>query len=77
MPTALESMGWKLYMLNGAWDVVIFGIIWATWVETRGKTLEEVDEALGGGALQGLHAEDGHVAKREQSGGDAVNDDKY
>jgi hypothetical protein len=63
MPTALTAMDWKLYMLNGAWDVVIFAIIWVTWVETKGKTLEEVDEALGGSPLS-LH----HGAATDDSG---------
>jgi hypothetical protein len=55
MPTAMTAMGWKLYMLNGAWNVVAFAIIWVMWVETKGKTLEEVDEALGGKPLSSAH----------------------
>jgi hypothetical protein len=47
-PFALDSMGWKTYMMNGAWDVLEVGVIWAYWVETKGKTLEEIDEVFEG-----------------------------
>lgn len=48
MPIAIDSIGWKLYMINGAWDVLVIGIIALFWVETKGKTLEELDEVLDG-----------------------------
>lgn len=35
-------------MINGAWDVIILVIIQLWWVETKGKTLEEIDAALEG-----------------------------
>ena len=46
-PYALDAIGWKTYMINGAWDVVqvVFVIIY--WVETKGKSLEEIDEIFG------------------------------
>ncbi|KAI9640522.1 hypothetical protein NHQ30_011268 [Ciborinia camelliae] len=47
-PFAQEAMGWKIYMMNGAWDVLEVGLIWKYWVETRGKTLEEIDELFEG-----------------------------
>lgn len=47
-PFAQEAMGWKIYMMNGAWDVLEVGLIWEYWVETRGKTLEEIDEMFEG-----------------------------
>ncbi|KAI9708055.1 MAG: hypothetical protein M1820_004259 [Bogoriella megaspora] len=48
MPISLENTGWKTYMINGAWDVVIVGILAYCWVETKGKTLEEIDRVLEG-----------------------------
>ncbi|KAK9426121.1 putative Lactose permease [Seiridium unicorne] len=47
-PIALERIGWKLYMINGAWDVLCVIFIYFYWVETKGKTLEEIDEAITG-----------------------------
>ncbi|KAJ9614905.1 hypothetical protein H2204_014304 [Knufia peltigerae] len=47
-PYALEAIGWKTYMINGAWDVLALVVILVTWVETRGRTLEEIDENLDG-----------------------------
>lgn len=45
-PYALDAIGWKTYMINGAWDVaqVVFVVIY--WVETKGVTLEEMEGVL-------------------------------
>jgi len=48
MPIAIANIGWKTYMINGAWDIVVTIIIAYWWVETKGKTLEEVDAAING-----------------------------
>ncbi|KAF1985002.1 sugar transporter [Aulographum hederae CBS 113979] len=48
MNIALENIGWKMYMINGAWDVVMFALIAYYWVETHGRTLEELDEVIDG-----------------------------
>ncbi|MCJ1239887.1 hypothetical protein MMC14_007885 [Varicellaria rhodocarpa] len=48
MPIALANIGWKTYMINGAWDVVMVGLIAYYWVETKGRTLEEIDAVLDG-----------------------------
>ena len=47
-PYALEAIGWKTYMINGAWDVLQFAYVMYYWVETAGKTLEEIDEMFDG-----------------------------
>ncbi|KAK3312743.1 MFS sugar transporter-like protein [Apodospora peruviana] len=47
-PFALEGIGWKTYMINGAWDVAVFFFIWWYWVEIKGMTLEEIDEVMDG-----------------------------
>lgn len=47
-PFALNAIGWKTYMINGAWDVLELVVVLTTWVETRGRTLEEIDENLDG-----------------------------
>ncbi|KAG4223444.1 hypothetical protein PC116_g28089 [Phytophthora cactorum] len=43
MPIGLNNIGWKMYMVNGSWDIVIAILIAVFWVETKGKTLEEID----------------------------------
>lgn len=35
-------------MMNGSWDVLEVGFIWWYWVETKGKSLEEIDAVLEG-----------------------------
>ena len=47
-PFAFESIGWKVYMINAAFDVLCAIWVWWYWVETKGKTLEEVDECFEG-----------------------------
>lgn len=63
MPIGLENIGWKMYMINGSWDIIIVVLIVGIfklcvnladtaqavyWVETKGKTLEEVDAIFEG-----------------------------
>ncbi|EXJ57921.1 hypothetical protein A1O7_05344 [Cladophialophora yegresii CBS 114405] len=47
-PFALEAIGWKTYMINGAWDVVELVVVLVFSMEIRGRTLEEIDENLDG-----------------------------
>ncbi|KAK5119773.1 hypothetical protein LTR85_007349 [Meristemomyces frigidus] len=48
MPIAIDNIGWKTYMINGAWDVLVIALIAYFWVETKGKTLEELDSVFEG-----------------------------
>ncbi len=58
-PIALEAIGWKTYMINGAWDVLQVVFIMVYWVETKGKTLEEIDENFDGpNAAHTIHVQD-------------------
>ncbi|EFY99405.1 Major facilitator superfamily domain, general substrate transporter [Metarhizium robertsii ARSEF 23] len=43
MPIGLDNIGWRMYMINGSWDIITFLLIAVFWVETKGKTLEEID----------------------------------
>ena len=45
-PFALDRIGWKTYMINGAWDVLELLFVLTYWIETKGRTLEEIDESL-------------------------------
>ena len=48
MPIALTNIGYRTYFINGAWDVVVIALIAVFWVETKGKTLEEIDAIFEG-----------------------------
>jgi len=48
MPTALKRISWKFYMINGGWDILMLVIVVMFWVETKGKTLEEIDDVIDG-----------------------------
>ncbi|RMZ22159.1 hypothetical protein D0859_13831 [Hortaea werneckii] len=43
MPIALDNIGYITYFINGAWDILVIIFIAVFWVETKGKTLEELD----------------------------------
>ncbi|KAL2831406.1 general substrate transporter [Aspergillus cavernicola] len=45
-PFALDAMGWKAYIMNASWNVLLIVFIYFKWVETKGKTLEEIDAAF-------------------------------
>lgn len=47
-PFALEAIGWKTYMINGTWDIFELAFVMLYWVETKGRTLEEIDEIFDG-----------------------------
>jgi len=47
-PFALDAIGWKTYMINGSWDVLELLFVLFCWVETKGKTLEEIDVLFDG-----------------------------
>lgn len=71
MPIGLANIGWRMYMINGSWDIIILILIVrytsmlfsrgrfqsltlsntsqvVYWVETKGKTLEEIDAIFEG-----------------------------
>ncbi|KAJ5194512.1 uncharacterized protein N7498_007950 [Penicillium cinerascens] len=48
MPIGLGNIGWKMYIINASWDIIILGLIAYYWVETKGKTLEEIDALFEG-----------------------------
>ena len=47
-PTALDTIGWKLYIINGGWDILQTVFVAWYWVETRGLTLEGIDRVFVG-----------------------------
>ncbi|KAH8200927.1 hypothetical protein TruAng_004936 [Truncatella angustata] len=48
MPVGLNNIGWKMYMINASWDIIIIVLIALYWVETKSKTLEQIDEIFEG-----------------------------
>ncbi|KAF3025535.1 hypothetical protein E8E14_009561 [Neopestalotiopsis sp. 37M] len=47
-PYMFEALGWKTYMINASWNVVFWIFVYFFWVETKGKTLEEIDVLFDG-----------------------------
>ncbi|CCM04896.1 uncharacterized protein FIBRA_07092 [Fibroporia radiculosa] len=59
MPIAITKLSWKIYIINGAWDVLAFFAVIIWWVETKGKKLEEIDELIEGRRMGGVGVESG------------------
>ncbi|KAH7399801.1 general substrate transporter [Cadophora sp. MPI-SDFR-AT-0126] len=47
-PFALDAIGWKTYIINASFDILMILFVLFYWVETKGLTLEEVDERFDG-----------------------------
>jgi hypothetical protein len=47
-PFALDAIGWKTYIINASFGILMILFVIFYWVETRGLTLEEVDERFDG-----------------------------
>ncbi|KOS17581.1 Lactose permease [Escovopsis weberi] len=46
-PVALDKIGWHVYIIFAAWDAVMTVFVYFFLPETRGRTLEELDEIFG------------------------------
>lgn len=51
-PIALQTIGWKMYIINASWDIGMVALIWYFWVEIKGKSLEEIDTIFDTGSRQ-------------------------
>ncbi|RDW82990.1 hypothetical protein BP5796_04481 [Coleophoma crateriformis] len=47
-PFAFEAIAWKTYMINSTFTVLGFIFMYFYWVETKGRSLEEVDLLIDG-----------------------------
>ena len=47
-PFALDAIGWKTYIINASFDILMVLFVVFYWVETKGLTLEEVDMKFDG-----------------------------
>ncbi|KAF1995058.1 hexose transporter [Amniculicola lignicola CBS 123094] len=47
-PYGFAAIGWKMYMINASFNVLLWIFVVIYWVETKGHTLEEIDALLDG-----------------------------
>lgn len=47
MPFALENIGWGMYIINASWDILEVLFVAFFWVETKRRSLEEIDALFG------------------------------
>lgn len=55
MPIGLANIGWRMYIVNASWNIVTFFLILRYWVETKGLSLEEIDEIFEGKKPEHVH----------------------
>lgn len=46
----MEAIGWATYIFYAAWNLVALFVVWKWFVETKGKTLEEIHAVFNDGA---------------------------
>jgi sugar porter (SP) family MFS transporter len=61
LPIAMTNTGWKYYIINASYDLVLFPIIIFIWVETKNKSLEEIAKSFGDDV--GITINDGMVVE--------------
>jgi hypothetical protein len=74
MPYAMQDLGWKFYMINGAWDAVYVAIIYLVFVETKGLELEEISVLIDG--MPAAVGEDSKMMEGRSSLGKRASDEK-
>lgn len=47
-PYMMEAIGWKTYIVNASWNILMWLYIYFQWVETKVLTLEEIDVLFDG-----------------------------
>lgn len=86
-PIAIKNISWRYYAINAGWNVAIVIFVQWLFVNTVGKTLEEVDEIFDGAVhTDGIHIGDGKtivldgvetgLEKKAQSEAVAIDSDK-
>jgi hypothetical protein len=74
-PIGLQNISWKYYIVQTIFIAILLVVIWFTFVETKGLTLEEIAVKFDGGgefdtavAVQSFETKDGdEVVRIEKS----------
>lgn len=72
-PLAIERISWRYYAINGGWNLGILAVVYWLFVETKGRTLEEIDEVFEGVVYSNdvILSAQGSKGNLEQQGGDS------
>lgn len=46
LPFAMNGLGWKFYIINACYDIIIIPIVIFLWIETKGVNLDTIGEVL-------------------------------
>lgn len=77
-PPLLERIGWATYLFYAAWNLIALFVVWKWFVETKGKSLEEIEAIFNDGAV-GTEVEKAleHQTEEEQHDRDIHHEKKY
>ncbi|KAF2186295.1 general substrate transporter [Zopfia rhizophila CBS 207.26] len=43
IPMGIEHISWRFYIINAIWNLGIMAVIWFYFIETKGKTMEQIN----------------------------------
>lgn len=66
MPYAMDSLGWKFFMVNAVINVFYFAVVWFSWVETKGIPLEEIAVKFGEPDPRNIEVIDGKATDQDE-----------
>lgn len=62
-PIGMENLGWKYYIVFCCLLVVFTVVVWLTFPETRGHSLEEIAEVFDGKPIPDIEAAERKLSK--------------
>ncbi|KAI1399481.1 hypothetical protein F4819DRAFT_465028 [Hypoxylon fuscum] len=70
IPIGLKELGWRFYIIGVVWDIFVAIVIYFTYVETKGLTLEQIDKRFHGVPVEQVDVIDAYdggrpIAERE------------
>jgi hypothetical protein len=74
LPYGFDAIGWKMYMVNGCFDVFLWIMIAIYWVETKGCSLEQIDSLFEGRSR--VRADEANPVALEKSSTGIIVDEK-
>ncbi|CAH7676241.1 general substrate transporter [Phakopsora pachyrhizi] len=71
-PPAVEQIGWKIYLIFMCFNFSFVPVMYFFYPETKGKSLEEIDQLFGDGISADIRHQSISQYKSSSNGGDAI-----
>ncbi|KAK6520897.1 hypothetical protein TWF506_001139 [Arthrobotrys conoides] len=73
MSFAISDLGWRFYLINASWNVILTGLVFLFFVETKGLQLEEIALKFGDDFITEGYNVDSTSANSTNEGGGKLN----